>query len=143
MFKIREMTSDDLSAAVRLQALAFPPPFSEDLHWDRRHLQIHIDKFPEGQLVAVSADAVIGTCSNTIITEERWQAHENWYRTVGGPAINGFNYAGSTLYGLDITVHPEYRRMGVGRGFYEARYALVRRLGLRRYGTGCRMPDYI
>jgi len=132
----------DVPAAVALQKQAFPPPFSEDLHWDPEHLEHHISIFPDGQFVAESAGEIVGSCSNAIIPEAKWQAHGSWGATVGGPFIRYHSEQGSTLYGLDITVSPEMRQMGVGRAFYEARFDLVRRLRLTRYGTGCRMPDY-
>jgi len=45
------------------------------------------------------------------------------------------------LYGVDISVHPDYRGRGVGRALYAARFDLVRTLGLTRFGTACRIPD--
>ena len=141
-FLVRRMAPTDVSAAVGLQVLAFPPPFNQDYHWDPETLLLHIEKFPEGQLVAESEGKVIGTSSNTIIDEEVWQLHAGWYRSVGGPDLDNFNPDGSTLYGLDITVHPAYRRIGVGRSFYNTRYQMVKARGLVRYGTGCRMPDF-
>jgi len=142
MALIRNMTSEDLAGVVELQKSAFPPPFPQDYHWDPHHLQQHIDIFPDGQFVAELEGRIVGSCSNTIISEERWRAHENWYLTVGGPAIRGFTRKGTTLYGLDIAVEPSVRRQGIGRAFYEARYALIRSLGLTRYGTGCRIPGF-
>jgi GNAT superfamily N-acetyltransferase len=136
------MEDADLDEAVGLQKLAFPPPFSEELHWDQEHLSHHISLFPEGQLVAVADGRVVGTCSNTVLSDERWFARENWYRTVGGPKLTDFARDGTTLYGIDITVHPAYRRVGIGREFYLARFDIVKRHGLARYGTGCRIPDY-
>lgn len=141
-FLVRLMRPDDLPAAVALQRLAFPPPFNEEYHWDPEHLRGHIGLFPEGQFVAAWRVGVVGTCSNTIISEESWQEHAGWYRTVGGPELNNFDRGGSTLYGLDITVHPDFRRRGIGRAFYNARFELIRSSGLKRYGTGCRIPDF-
>ena len=141
-FIIRPMTPDDVSGAVALQALAFPPPFSEDLHWDPEHLLRHIELFPEGQLVAEAPSGIIGSCSNALISESKWQAHGSWGATVGGPNLRFHDPQGTTLYGLDITVHPDFRRMGVGRAFYQARFRYVSERSLTRYGTGCRLPDY-
>lgn len=132
----------DVDAVVDLQKAAFPPPFSEDLHWDAEHLVHHISVFPAGQFVAAIEDRITGSCSNAIIPEEAWQAHESWGRTVGGPNIRRHTPNGSTLYGLDITVHPEFRNRGVGRQFYDTRYKLVESLSLQRYGTGCRLPGF-
>jgi len=102
----------------------------------------HISLFPAGQFVAIEGQTVIGTCSNAIVSERGWAAHGSWGATVGGPFIRYHDPKGTTLYGLDITVHPEHRRIGVGRAFYDARYEFVRDTSLTRYGTGCRMPDY-
>ncbi|HEY0868733.1 MAG TPA: hypothetical protein VGE01_15220, partial [Fimbriimonas sp.] len=72
----------------------------------------------------------------------QWQKHGSWSETVGGPYLRAFDPDGSTLYGLDITVHPMHRRLGIGRAFYGERYRLVEQRGLARYGTACRIPDY-
>ncbi len=139
---IRRMTLDDVREGARLQPLAFPPPFREDLLWTEDHLRVHIDKFPEGQFVATLGDVIVGTSSSCLISETTWQAHNPWEETVGSAFIDNHRPNGSTLYGVDITVHPSYRKRGIGRRFYDVRFDLVRRLGLSRYGTGCRIPDF-
>jgi ribosomal protein S18 acetylase RimI-like enzyme len=139
---IRQMTLADVDAVVGLQAAAFPPPFPQDYHWDAFSIRSHLKHFPEGQFVAETDSRVVGSCSNTIIPEERWQAHRSWIETVGDYALRDFDDRGNTLYGMDITVHPDVRRQGVGRAFYERRYAFCRERDLKRYGTGCRMPDF-
>lgn len=50
--------------------------------------------------------------------------------------------SGTTLYGLDISVHPDWRGRGVMRSLYNTRFCLVRSLGLKRYGTAVRMPGF-
>jgi ribosomal protein S18 acetylase RimI-like enzyme len=141
-FTVRNLTREDVAEVAALQPLAFPPPFPPDLLWSREHLLCHQDRFPQGQFVAEVSGVIVASASATRIQDETWLAHKNWEETVGGPFISTFSPTGSTLYGLDITVHPEYRRMGIGRALYEARYALVRSMGLTRYGTSCRLPDY-
>jgi ribosomal protein S18 acetylase RimI-like enzyme len=135
------MEAEDIEQAADLQSLAFPPPFPQDLLWQAGHLLEHLRLFPEGQFVAEVDGEIVGSCSNTLISEEKWHAHGNWTETVGGPLLEAFVPQGSTMYGLDITVHPDYRRMGIGREFYDTRLALCDRLSLARYGTACRMPD--
>lgn len=141
-FVVRPMTAEDVPGAVALQKAAFPPPFSEDLHWDPEHLLRHLELFPGGQWVAEADGIIVGSCSNCLIEEVTWQAHLSWVETVGGPYLANHRPGGSTLYGLDITVHPAYRKLGIGRAFYQARYRYVQEAGLARYGTGCRLPDY-
>jgi len=70
-------------------------------------------------------------------------AHRSWSETVGGPNIEHHDQQGTTLYGLDISVHPQYRGRGVGRALYAARFDLVRAQRLTRCGTACRIPGYV
>lgn len=140
--RIVQMGAEHLEGVVALQKLIFPPPFSEDLHWDVEYLEIHLSVYPEGQWVALDGDQVIGSCSNCRTSDERWKAHKNWWQAVDGPAIKGYDPNGPTLYGMDIGVHPGYRKQGIGRAFYERRFAYVREHSMARFGTACRIPDY-
>lgn len=137
------MAREDISRVVDLQAFCFPPPFDPSLHWKEEHLDGHLSTFPEGQFVAVSEEGkVLASCSNCLVSEDKWRRHGSWLETVGGPNIEGHDPNGTTLYGLDIAVHPSARNQGIGRALYRKRFAFVREHGLIRYGTGCRMPDY-
>ena len=137
------MALADVSAVVELQSLSFPPPFDPDMLWSAEHLERHLAVFPEGQWVAEWDRRLAGSCSNTRITSEVWLSSKTWDETTGGPFLETFDADGSTLYGLDISVHPEYRRLGIGRKFYEQRFQYVRDDGMDRYGTGCRLPDFL
>lgn len=141
-FVVRQMAEKDLNGVVALQPLAFPPPFPQDYHWDADSLSGPTTVFPEGQWVAECEGKIVASCCNTIISEAQWAKHANWWQTVGGVELREFDPNGSTLYGLDIAVHPSFRRMGIGRAFYQRRYHMVRERNLTRYGTACRIPDY-
>jgi GNAT superfamily N-acetyltransferase len=131
-----------VDGVVALQSLCFPPPFDAELLWKREHLSRHLELFPEGQFVAVFEEQVVGSCSNTVISEEIWCANRSWDETVGGYLLDNFDGRGSTVYGLDISVHPDFRRRGIAKALYQARFDLVK-TGYRRYGTACRLPDFI
>jgi GNAT superfamily N-acetyltransferase len=134
---------DHLDAAVALQRACFPEPFPAELLWRREHLESHLSLFAEGQFAALAEDgSLIGTASSLVISEETWQAHRPWAKTTGGFAFTGHDPDGSTLYGADISVHPDHRGRGVARSLYAARFDLVRRRGLVRFGTTCRIPDW-
>lgn len=139
---IRPLEEADILGAVALQRACFPPPFPEELLWTAEHLQRHLRIFPEGQFVAVAVDEVVASASALIVAESSWQAHQSWETTTGGHFFDAHDPEGSTLYGADISVHPEWRGRGIGRTLYQARFKAVRRLGLRRFGTACRIPDY-
>lgn len=132
-----------MEGVVSLQRACFPHPFPEELLWASEHLLRHMSLFPDGQFVAMDSDRVVASASATRISESKWQGHQNWDETVGGAFLETFCQDGNTLYGLDISVHPEYRGKGLGRSLYNLRFEAVRKLGLVRFGTACRLPDYL
>jgi len=140
--QIVPLSAEHVEGAVALQRLCFPPPFPEELLWKVEHLHRHHELFPDGQFVAVLGSEVLASASMARIAEERWQAHASWDETVGGPFMTHFDPEGSTLYGMDISVAPSARGQGLGRRLYEARFDALARLGCRRFGTACRVPDY-
>ena len=137
------MTAEDIPEAVALQRACFPEPFPADLLWNRDHLARHLETFQEGQFVAIADGRIVASCSNCIISELNWRAHRSWTDTVGGPLIENHDPDGSTLYGLDVSVHPDFRGQGLMRALYDLRFCLVRESkSLVRYGTGVRIPGY-
>lgn len=136
------MTAEHIGDVVALQRLCFPAPFPDDLLWRPEHLASHLETFPDGQFVAIKDGQVVGSASSLRISEPAWTAQRDWEATTGGHFFRAHDHHGETLYGADVSVHPALRRQGVGRALYETRYALVRNLGLARYGTACRIPGY-
>lgn len=142
-FLIRNTEPRDIAGVVALQRECFPAPFPEDLLWQAEHIARHLEIFPEGQWVAEHEGQIIASCTNLLIFEEHWQAHLNWEETVGGHFLQAHAPEGTTLYGVDLSVGPEWRGQGIGRRLYEARIDFVREQALTRYGTAVRMPDYL
>jgi len=140
---IRTTTRADIAGVVALQRDCFPPPFPEDLLWQAEHIARHLEIFPEGQWVAEQGGRIVASCTNLILSEANWQAHLDWETTVGGHFLRAHAPGGTTLYGVDLSVAPASRGLGIGRRLYQARFDLVRTMGLARYGTDVRMPDYL
>lgn len=139
---VRQLEPRDIPGVVALQRLCFPGPFPAELLWTAEHLMRHLEVYQEGQMVAVEGEQMVASASAVAISEERWQAHGTWDETVGGFYFDHADPQGSTLYGADISVHPDFRSQGIGRALYEARFELVRKRGMARFGTACRMPDF-
>lgn len=141
-FVVRPLAPGDLDGVVALQQACFPQPFPQEHLWQRAHLSAHLERFAAGQFVAVAEGRVVGSASSAIIGESTWQAQLGWADTLGGFGFEHHDPDGSTLYGADISVAPEFRGQGVGRALYQARFDLVRALALARYGTACRVPGF-
>jgi ribosomal protein S18 acetylase RimI-like enzyme len=135
------MTSEDIPFVVQLQPLAFPPPFPEDELWSASAIEQLLELFPEGQTVALLGGERAGSSTSLLIGEESWQSGEDWLSMVGRNFSN-FDRNGNTLFGMDIAVHPDFRRRGVGRALYRKRFELAEMTGVMRYGTVCRIPDF-
>ncbi|MBS1714821.1 MAG: GNAT family N-acetyltransferase [Armatimonadetes bacterium] len=140
--EVRTLETGDVGGVVGLQRSCFPHPFPASLLWTAEDIGRHLEVFPEGQFVALEDGRVVGSASSLIVLEEAWQRHGDWESTTGGRLFTAHDPAGSTLFGADISVHPDFRARGIGRALYEARFDLVRRLGLTRFGTACRLPDW-
>ncbi|MBX3097650.1 MAG: GNAT family N-acetyltransferase [Fimbriimonadaceae bacterium] len=139
---VRPLLQADIPLVVTLQRACFPPPFPEELLWKRAHLERHLELFPAGQLVAVIGERVVGSATNMLMGEEQWMSRNDWETMTGGHMLSAHDPEGTTLFGVDISVSPEFRRQGMGRKLYEARFSLVQSLSLKRYGTATRIPDF-
>ena len=137
---VRLMQESDIDDVVSLQQECFPEPFPIEFLWNSSHLLSHLSLFGPGQFVAESAGLIVGSCSNALISEDTWHQHLPWEQTLGGFDLSGHDPRGTTLYGADISVLPEFRGRGIGSALYQARFDLVSALGLVRYGTACRLP---
>ena len=136
---IRQMSKSDVDAVVALQRRIYP----EDLCWSEDELLLHIQTFPEGQLVAIdSSDRIVGSASSLIIDWDDYAESAQWSAITGGGTFSTHNPLGKTLYGADMCVDPLARRLGIGTLFYEARKRMVRERSLKRLLTGGRIPGY-
>lgn len=141
-FSVVAMESIHVDGVVALQRACFPPPFPTELLWEAEQIEAHLERCPECQFVALADDVVIASASALIIGEKLYQAHRDLMETAGGFTFENHDPDGTTLYAVDISVHPDFRGYGVASALYERRFELVRDLGLTRLATACRIPDY-
>lgn len=140
--EIRTARSEDIPAILQLEVACYPT-LSKFAQWQAKHLESHQRVFPEGQFVAVDEGRVVGLCA-TFITRSDLALQPHTFREITGSGMFATHAPdGDTLYGAEIMVHPDARRQGVARRFYEIRFALVRRLGLRYFAAGGRIPGYL
>lgn len=135
---IREMKEEDIQAILDMQELCFPGMNP----WKRDQLYSHLTIFPEGQFVAELDGEIIGSCSSLIINFDEYDDRHTWDDVTNEGYITNHNPDGYNLYGIEVMVHPEYRRMKVGHRLYEARKELAREMNLKSIIIGGRIPNY-
>ena len=113
-----------------LQRVVFPT-LAEDELFRAEHYARHVELFPEGQLVVVDGDRVVGMTSSVRYDFDLGHADHTFAEMIQGGWLTSHQPQGAWLYGADIGVHPDYRGRGLARALYAARHEAVRRLGLR------------
>jgi GNAT superfamily N-acetyltransferase len=99
---------------VELQKQSFPLMAKDGVIWHEHHLESHIKIFPEGQFCA----------------------------ELGGKIFTNHTLKGDSLYGADLSTHPDSRGLGIATMLYDARKDLVIKLNLRRMIAGGRLFNY-
>jgi GNAT superfamily N-acetyltransferase len=105
-----------------------------------------IEVFPEGQLCALmhteDGTIVVGA-TTTFRTNRRFEGNIPYYfEVIGEGYLTTHEPDGEWLYGVDLNVHPSYRRLGIGSRLYDARRELVRRLNLRGELVAGMLPGF-
>lgn len=135
---LRQIERRDFDEIIELQKVCFPNMEP----WTKEQLQSHIDIFPEGQLCVEFDGKLIGSCSSLIINFDEYDEQHTYDEITDEGYITNHDPEGYNLYGIEVMVHPEYRRMKIGRRLYEARKNLAQELNLKSIIIGGRIPNY-
>ncbi len=140
---LRRTADADLDELTALNKLCFSDPAEQNVVWTRSQLKNHLRLFPEGQHVVEIAGKIVGAASSLIVNlgTDPYRAHTYAGITDGG-YFHNHDPEGDTLYGADVYVHPDFRRLGIAHQLYEARRDLCTRLNLRRLLAGGRLEGY-
>ncbi|MDH3277138.1 MAG: GNAT family N-acetyltransferase [Nitrosopumilus sp.] len=136
------MTKKDIPKVVELQKVAFPYMAAEGVYWKPEQLEKHLKVFPEGQFVAEYHDKIVGSCSSLIITLKSEYEDHTWRSACGDSFFKNHDPKGDSLYGADVSAHPDHRRLGIATKLYDARKTLAIKLNLRRIIAGARLFNY-
>lgn len=140
--RVRPYTLADWPALFQIQRECFPPPYPEEQLWSYEQIESHVRRFPQGALCAEVDGELVGSCTSLIIQFDPAHLDHSWSEVTGDGYITTHNPEGDSLYGVDMAVRPAWRGKGVARAMYQARYDLVRQLGLARFLAAGRMPGY-
>tara|TARA_R110002096_G_scaffold81606_2_gene190163 strand:+ start:638 stop:2182 length:1545 start_codon:yes stop_codon:yes gene_type:complete len=129
---------DDVSKIVALSRRVY----AAELSYSENQVRGQINNFAEGVFVAEYDGKIVGYCVTCIVDEKLGRRQHTWAEISGGGFSSRHNPEGDMLYGLDVSVDPDYRRLRIGQRFYRARRELCRRLELKGVIFGGRMPGY-
>ncbi len=129
------------AALQQLQRDCFPTLAQSELMREEHFLN-HCRLFPEGNFVALADERVIGLGSGFLIDFDFDDAQHSFQEIIDGGWYSQHDPAGDWYYGGDISVHPDWRRRGVGSRLYAARKRIVQRLNRRGIVAGGLIPGF-
>lgn len=141
MMQVRPYTLADFDGLLQVQKEAFPPPYPEAQLWSKEQIAAHVETFAEGALLVEYNKIIVGSATS-LLTNEAGHSHTWEGISDNGSICHTHDPNGKTLYGIDLCVRPNYRKLGIARALYEARKTTVRDLELERYAAGSRIPGY-
>ena len=100
----------------------------------------HLNRFPEGQFVAVHHERIVGYCATIRVSEEMALKKHTWNMITGRGYASTHDPDGEYLYGMEVFVDPEARRLRIGQRLYRARKELCRYFRLKGIVFGGRLP---
>ena len=110
--------------------------------WPSYSLYKHVCIFPEGQLYAEVDGRLVGSSSSLIVSLKTDYADHTWNEITAQGSFSNHNPDGDSLYGADISVHPDFRHKGIATILYNSRKNLSVKLNLKRIIAGGRLYDY-
>lgn len=139
---VRNYNEKDFPGLINVQKQSFPPPFPEELWWNTEQLLNHITLFPDGALCIEIEGEVVGSMTSLLVDFNDKHAQHTWEEITDNGYIRTHNPAGKTLYVVDISVSPPYRKLGLGKWLMFSMYEVVIHKGFERLLGGGRMPGY-
>jgi ribosomal protein S18 acetylase RimI-like enzyme len=139
---IRNYSEADFDDLIKIQSECFPPPFPSELWWNKEQLTNHVSLFPEGALCIESAGELAGSITGLTVDFDPIDKNHTWEEITNHGYIRNHNPKGNTLYIVDISIRPKYRKLGLGKLMMQAMYHVVIEKSLDRLLGGGRMPGY-
>jgi GNAT superfamily N-acetyltransferase len=111
-----------------LQKIVFPTLSDKELITREKYLT-HLVVFPEGQFIVLDGDSVIASC--TTFRQNYNKGHHSFLEISDDLWLGTHDPKADWIYGLDVSVHPDYQGKGIGREIYNARQEVARQLGCK------------
>jgi GNAT superfamily N-acetyltransferase len=140
---VRVATKQDVPRLVEMNHAAYPELVEANVVWSPAQIEAHIERFPEGQIVAEVGGAVVGAISTFVVPPGRDpMAQHTWLEITDDGTFASHDPKGDTLYLADVYVDPAAWGKGVSESLYAALRDLCVARGLKRVVAGGRLWGY-
>ena len=140
---IRVATKQDVPRLVEMNHAAYPELVEANVVWSAAQIEAHLERFPEGQIVAEVGGVPVGAISTFIVPPGRDpMAQHTWLEITDDGTFASHDARGDTLYLADVYVDPSAWGKGVSETLYAALRDLCVARGLRRVVAGGRLWGY-
>jgi len=130
--------------AVALEQLQIDcfPTLADHERMKRAHFLSHCQLCPECCFVALDGNRVVGLGSGFFIDFDFDQPNHTFQEMIAEGYYTNHNPAGDYYYGADISVHPDYRRQGIGSLLYVARRGVIKKQNKKGFIAGGSIHGY-
>ncbi len=135
---VRPLRAADFDEVVALQHACFPGMEP----WSKEQFDSQLAIFPQGQIGVEYQGKLVASSSSLVLDFELYKDWHNFDEISDNGFIRNHRSDGTTLYGIEIMVHPGYRGLKLARRLYDARKQLAREMNLMRIVVGGRIPGY-
>jgi len=114
----------------------------DEPYWREEEIKKLLDVFPDGQLVILVDDKVVGSALSILVNYKKASSNHTYEKITGNYTFSTHDPEGEVLYGIDVFISPEYRGLRLGRRLYDARKELCETLNLKSIIFAGRIPKY-
>lgn len=139
---VRNYEQKDFEDLIAIQQECFPPPFPSELLWSEEQLENHVKLYQEGAICVEINGEIVGSITGLLVHFDPKNPVHTWEEVTDHGYIRNHDPNAKTLYIVDISVKPAFRKLDLGKLLMQAVYERVIHDGLDRVLGGGRMPGY-
>ncbi|MFV8344316.1 GNAT family N-acetyltransferase [Flavobacterium sp. XS2P39] len=128
LYTIQTPLPEHAKQQAELQVLVFPTLSRDELITEEKYKK-HLEIFPEGQFVVLDGTKVIA--SSTTFRQNYHKGKHRFLAISDNLWLGTHDPTADWIYGLDVSVHPDYRGKGIARELYNARQDLAKQQGCK------------